>query len=163
MSSSSQIRSPASLPSVTLSRMIGTTRLCLKHLPRARARATERSNMLFNPCTDLRGPSIISWSNNLESRWGLEVRCCAWLVEHCSDLLLLFHKGEPHDGHTAYVRLRGKPWRVGRPILGECVDYRKRTRRMLESRWSRGVFVGVRVKTIERLAWTRLGPMLFNP
>ena len=24
---------------------------------------------------------------------------------------LLFHKGEPHDGHTAYIRLKGKPWR----------------------------------------------------
>ena len=25
----------------------------------------------------------------------------AWLVEHCSSLLPLFHKGQPHDGHTA--------------------------------------------------------------
>ena len=25
----------------------------------------------------------------------------AWLVEQCSNLLLLFHKGEPRDGHTA--------------------------------------------------------------
>ena len=28
----------------------------------------------------------------------------AWLVEHCSNLLVLFHKGEPNDGHRAYMR-----------------------------------------------------------
>ena len=33
----------------------------------------------------------------------------AWLIEHCSNLLLVMHKGEPHDGHTAYMRLKGKP------------------------------------------------------
>ena len=50
--------------------------LCLKHLPRARARSTERSNV-FNLCMDLRGPSKTSWNNNLESRWSREV--CCWL------------------------------------------------------------------------------------
>ena len=79
----------------------------------------------------------------LESRGPL----LAWLVEHCSNLLLLFREGEPHDGHTAYVRLKGKPWRVEMPNFGECVDYRKRTRPKLETRWSRGMFVCVRVKT----------------
>ena len=74
----------------------------------------------------------------------------AWLVEHSSNLLLLFHKGEPHDGHTAYMRLRGKPWRIELPSFRECVDYRKCTRHKLESRWSRRVFVGVRVKTTVR-------------
>ena len=53
----------------------------------------------------------------LESRSPL----LAWLVEPCSNLLLLFHKGEPHDGHTAYIRLNGKPWRVELPSFGECV------------------------------------------
>ena len=47
-------------------------------------------------------------------------------------------KGEPHDGHTAYLRLKGKPWRVELPSFGECVDHRKRTRRKLESRCVRG-------------------------
>ena len=86
------------------------------------------------------------------------------LVEHCSTLLLLFHKGEPHDGHTAYMRLKGKPWRVELPSFGECVGYRKRTRHKLESRWSSGVFVGVGVKNnLSALSWTRLGHTLFNP
>ena len=41
----------------------------------------------------------------LESRSPLLAR----LVEHCSNLLILFHEGEPHDGHTAYMCLKGKP------------------------------------------------------
>ena len=74
-----------------------------------------------------------------------------WLVEHCSILLLLLHKGEPHDGHSARVRLKGRPWRIELPSFGECVDYRKRTRR------KRGVFVGVRVKTTERIVMDETG------
>ena len=34
----------------------------------------------------------------------------ACLIEHCSNFLPLFHKGELHDGHTAYMRLEGKRW-----------------------------------------------------
>ena len=41
--------------------------------------------------------------------------------------------------------------------FGEYVDYRKRTRHKLESRWSRGVFVGVRVKTTERTVMDETG------
>ena len=118
----------ALLSSVTLSRMAGTARKCLKHLQRARARATERSSVQSSPCTYLRAP--------LESRSPL----LAWQV----DLLLLFHKGEPHGGHTAYMRLKGKPWRVEMSSFGKCVDCRKRTRHKLETRWSGGVLVGVR-------------------
>ena len=35
------------------------------------------------------------------------------------------------------MRLKGKPWRVEMPSLGECVDYPKRTRHKLETRWTR--------------------------
>ena len=56
----------------------------------------------------------------LESRSQL----LAWLVELCSNLLLLFYKGEPHDGPTAHMRLKGKPKRVEMRSFGECVDYR---------------------------------------
>ena len=57
-----QVRSGAQhcCPPVTLSRMVGTAKVCLKHLPGGRARATERSNVLFNLCTNLRGPSKTS-------------------------------------------------------------------------------------------------------
>ena len=55
------------------------------------------------------------------------------------------------------MRLKGRPWRTELPSFGECVDYRKRTRHKLESRWSRGVFVGVRVKTTERIVMDETG------
>ena len=75
-----QIKSQALLPSVTLSRMVRTASLCPKHLPRARARATEKSSAQSNLCTDLRELSKTSWSNSLESPWNLEVRCWpGWL------------------------------------------------------------------------------------
>ena len=83
----------------------------------------------------------------LESRSPL----LAWVVEHCSNLLL------PDDGHTACMRLKGMPWRVEMPSFVECGDHRKRTRHKLESRWSRGVFVGVRVKTAERIVMDETG------
>ena len=85
----------------------------------------------------------------LESRSPL----LAWLVEHCSNLLQLFHEGEPHCLH-AFER---QPWRVEMPSFGECVDFRRRTRHKFESRWSRGVFVGVRVKTTERIVMDETG------
>lgn len=75
----------------------------------------------------------------------------AWLVEHCGALLTLFQKGAPHDGHAAYMRLKGKPWRVELPGFGECVEYRKRTRHKLESRWARGVFAGAKLSTTEKV------------
>ena len=31
-----------------------------------------------------------------------------WLVEHCSNLLLPFHKGEPHDGHNSLHAFEGQ-------------------------------------------------------
>ena len=137
--------------------MVGMAKLYLKPLPRTRARATEKLSVQFNLCTDLRGPSKTSWEQKsgiaLESRSPL----LAWLVEHGSNLLLLVHKGEPHDGHTACMRLKGRYWRIELPSFGECVDYRKRSRHKLESRWSRGVFVGVRVKTTERIVMDETG------
>ena len=55
------------------------------------------------------------------------------------------------------MRLKGIPWRVELLSFGEFVDYRKHTRHKLESRWSRGVFVGVRVKTTERIVMDETG------
>ena len=75
-----------------------------------------------------------------------------WLVEHCSNLLLLFHKGEPHDGHTAYMRLKGKRWRVELPSFGALT-----TESALDTSWSRSVIMEVRVKTTERIVMDMTG------
>ena len=139
------------MPSVTLSRMVGTARLC----PEASPKAESKSNGEVERAVQSVHGLARTLQNFLERRSGitLESRCplSAWLVEDCSNLLSLFHKGQPHDGDTAYMRLTSKPWRVEMPSFGDCVDYRRRTRHNLETRWSGGVFVGVRVKTTERI------------
>ena len=88
----------------------------------------------------------------------------AWLVEHCSNLLLLFHKGEPHDGHTAGVRLKGKPWR------GELSCRASVSASTTESALDtvgvevvEGCVCGCSSERLSALSWTRLGHMLFNP
>ena len=146
-SSSSQIRSPALLPSVTLSRMVGR-----RHCARSISEGREQEERRGRTCSSMRTLKDFMEQQSgitLESRSPLS----AWLVEHCSNLLLLFHKGEPHDGHTAYIRLKGKQWRVELPSFGECADCQKRTRHKLESRWSRAV----RVKTTERCVMDETG------
>ena len=57
------------------------------------------------------------WEQRSGITWESRSPLLAWLVEHCSNLLLLYHKGEPDDGHTAYMRLKGMPWRVEMPKL----------------------------------------------
>ena len=122
---------------------VGMAQLYLKPLPRARARAVEKLSVPFNLGTDWRGPSKTSWSRNLELRWSPEVRCWpGWLsvvpIFSCP-LTIVSHTMATHPTCD-------KRWRVEMPSYGECVDYRRRNRHKLESRWSRGVFVGVRVK-----------------
>ena len=58
----------------------------------------------------------------------------AWLVDHCSNLLLHFYKGEPHDGHTAYKRLKGKPWRIELVSSASAST----TESALDTSWNRG-------------------------
>ncbi len=111
---------------------------------RARARAMERSKDLCSQCMDFHAPSRTLLSKS--------VACLA----HGALLQLtsVFHRGWPYDGHAAYMRLWGKPWRVELPGFTEVVDYRKRTRPTLENQWARGVFVGIKVGTTERSSLT---------
>ena len=81
----------------------------------------------------------------------------AWLIEYSDILLNLFHRGEPHDGVTAFHRLKGRPWRVELPAFGETVEFLKRTRRKLEQRWEAGVFLGVKETTTEKIVGTNRG------
>ena len=68
----------------------------LNHLPSARSRAMERSNVLSKLCTDSRGLSKTSWNNNLELRWNLEVRCwLGWL-----SIVPIFSNSSTRVSHT---------------------------------------------------------------
>ena len=78
---------------------------------------------------------------------GTKSPVAAWLVEYSGTLYNLFHKGD--DGMTPFMRNRGRPWKVDLPPFGEKVDYLKRTRHKLESRWAEGIFLGVKEETTE--------------
>ena len=72
----------------------------------------------------------------------------AWPVEYSSTLLNPFPTGS--DGLTPYHRLKGKPWKIDLPSLGECIGFKKRTNTKLESRWESGWYLGVKENTAER-------------
>ena len=80
----------------------------------------EKLSVPFDLSTDLRGPSKTS----LELRWSPAVGMSGRAL-FC--FFFFTQEGEPHDGHTVYMPLKGKPWRIQLPSFGECVDYRKRT------------------------------------
>ena len=73
----------------------------------------------------------------------------AWLIEYAGVLQNLFGVGQ--DGLTPYQRVKGKSWKVPLPAFGECIEYRKRTTHKLESRWERGLYLGIKEGTIEKL------------
>ena len=62
----------------------------------------------------------------LEQKSGIELDpkspLLAWLVELAANVLTLLHKGAPKDGFTAYMRLKGKPWKIELPMFGETVE-----------------------------------------
>ena len=65
----------------------------------------------------------------------------AWLIELSAVLYTIFHEGEPFDGMTPYWRLKGKNWTVSQPAFGEAIEFRRRTRHELDSRWQEDVFL----------------------
>ena len=90
---------------------------------------------------------------HIEINAGIEIQAkhpiLAWLVTFAATALTLFAKGS--DGMTGYQRLRGKPGRVPLPAFAERIEYRRRTRHKLESRWRPGIFLGVKRDTTEKI------------
>ena len=78
-----------------------------------------------------------------------------WLIEHASTVHNLFHRGAPHDGMTPYRRLKGREWKVPIPTFGESVEFQIHTTCKLDSRWQRGVFLGIRLHTTEKIVGTK--------
>ena len=76
----------------------------------------------------------------------------AWLIEYAGTLITLFARGA--DGFTPIHRLKGRPWRIALPCFGECVEFRVRTRHKLESRWTAGIYLGIRRTTSEKIVGT---------
>ena len=115
---SNPIRSPALLPSVKPSRMVGMAKM----------------SVLFNLCTDLRRPSKTSWSRNLELRRSPRVRC--WLV--WSSIVLTFSYFSTKVSRT----MATLPTCVSRADLGEMScrvsASGSTTESTLDTSWSRG-------------------------
>ena len=80
-----------------------------------------------------------------------------WLVEYCGILLQLFHRGTPHDGMTAYQRVRGRPWKVDLPCFGEQVEFRRRSPHKFMASWEPGCYLGVNIRTTERIVGNKDG------
>jgi hypothetical protein len=91
------------------------------------------------------------------TRCVLDPKCpiLAWLIEYAGVLHYLFHRGE--DRMAPYRRVKGKEWTIALPAFGESIDFEKNTRRKLESRWERGVYLGVRTDTTERIVGASKG------
>jgi thiol-disulfide isomerase/thioredoxin len=92
---------------------------------------------------------------HLEQKAGWEIKenspILMWLIEHAGTLINLFHVGVPHDGKTAYQRIRGRKWTVALPQFGEAVEFKRKTNQKLDVRWERGVFLGVKESTTEKI------------
>eukprot|EP00974_Lingulodinium_polyedra_P074200 7190534-Lingulodinium_polyedra.AAC.1 len=58
---------------------------------------------------------------------------------------------------SPFQRVKGKPWRVPHPAFGDCVEFKKRTPHKLEPRWGRGVYLGIKEGTAEKIVGTPEG------
>ena len=56
-----------------------------------------------------------------------------------------------------YQRVKGKEWTIAFPAIGETVDYKHKTRHKLEMRWDRGIFLGIKIDSSERIVGTDKG------
>ena len=81
-----------------------------------------------------------------------------WLVEYVGILYTLFSFDEKSkDAMTPFRKLKGRDWVISLPSFGECVDYRVRTQHKLEARWDIGIYLGIRLHTIEKIIGTPQG------
>ena len=95
----------------------------------------------------------------LEQRLGAELRArtaiLAWLVEYGATLYTLFRRGE--DGMTPIQRLKGRTWKIELPEFAETVELMKRTKHKLAARWEEGIYLGIKLRTSEKIVGTRNG------
>ena len=100
----------------------------------------------------------------LEQRLGVQVPgahpLTTWIVEHASDMLNKFMKGD--DGKTPYQRLRGKTFQGTTVEFGERVHYLENIKgaprkNKLDGKWSEGFYLGTAWRTGAAMIGTRQG------
>ena len=84
----------------------------------------------------------------------------AWMVQHASFLMNTFGSGGVADGLTPYSRWRGRAWKIQLPAFGENVEYMKRTKTKLDSRWHDGIFLGIKDSSSEKMIGTPEGVLV---
>ena len=104
-SSSSQIRSPALLPSDAVKNGWHG-----EIVPEASSKGESKSNGEVD-VQSVHGP-VRTLKDFLEQQSGITLESrsplLAWLVEHCSNILLIFHMGEPDDGQHSLHAFEGQ-------------------------------------------------------
>ena len=94
-----------------------------------------------------------------EQKLGIELDAkmaiLAWLVEYGATLYSLFQRGE--DGMTPIQRLKGRAWKIELPEFAEMIEFMKRTRHKLSARWEEGVYLGIKIRTSEKIVGTSEG------
>ena len=79
-----------------------------------------------------------------------------WRIRHCADTYNRYQVGA--DGRMPWQRLKGRKFRRVVVDFGKCVWYPKsKGVDKLESRWSSGVWIGLRDESGEILIGTELG------
>ena len=81
-----------------------------------------------------------------------------WLVRHAGATINRYNIGK--DGQTAHQRVRGRPFSAHVTDLGECVWFKLvkgNTRGKLDSKWGKGVWLGIREESNESFIGTPAG------
>ena len=84
----------------------------------------------------------------------------AWMIQHSALLINTFGNGGIADGLTPYSRWRGRSWKIQLPAFGERIEYMKRTKTKLDSRWQNGIFLGIKDTTSEKMIGTPDGVLV---
>ena len=110
------------------------------------------------------GEQVRAIRAGLEQRLGAQIPgahpLTCWIVEHASDLLNKFLKGD--DGKTPCQRLRGKIFKGNMVEFGERVHYMENLKgalkmNKLECKWGEGYYLGTRWRTGEAIIGTKKG------
>jgi hypothetical protein len=134
-----------------------TGEMVLEHPPKGQSRSNGEVERAVQSVHGLARTLKESLEQGIGEAIDAKAPIVAWLIEHAGTLLNLFSRSDKQDGMTAYMRLRGRPWRIPLPAFGETVEFMRRTRHKLESRWEPGVFLGIREHTTEKIVGTAEG------
>ena len=78
------------------------------------------------------------------------------MIEYAGVLHALFSQ-EDSEGMTPFQKLKGRTWQVALPSFGEVADHRRRAKSKLDARWQKGIYLGLRINSSEKIIGTPSG------